>query len=330
MRLQALSVIHLHKTKVKASEFSFPKGSAFHLDTCQRSLWVFNSEGLAEPFNEVDFKADGCGIEIFQGLNAYLFLLRTAAGLESEVLGETDVFGQFKDAWRKAERLGNAFCLDLAPWIQRVFEDTKEIRTRYLHHLGGSSYGSLVRKLIKNQVSKRSISLIGAGKIAQSVAPFLLDSELWLWNRDSSRLAVIYRELLARSHHGVLNFNPMSNDSPSQLEEEKVWRDAAHIVVCIPLDEERDVQRLAWFKKGGLENRSIVHLGGMKKSCGLWNSLPQFYCLDDVFALQNSLGNVRSVQITQAERACEERAKLRALGVSLSIPHGWEDLACFA
>jgi hypothetical protein len=52
--------------------------------------------------------------------------------------------------------------------------------------------------------------------------------------------------------------------------------------------------------------------------------------LDDLFALEKSQGAVRSTQIIQAARACEEKAKLRSLGSSITIPHGWEDLALFA
>ena len=50
----------------------------------------------------------------------------------------------------------------------------------------------------------------------------------------------------------------------------------------------------------------------------------------DITELCDALGVSRSEQVTQARRACAERAKLRALGSSLSIAHGWEDLAAFA
>jgi hypothetical protein len=38
----------------------------------------------------------------------------------------------------------------------------------------------------------------------------------------------------------------------------------------------------------------------------------------------------RSQQVARARRACGEKAVLRSLGNSATVPHGWEDLAAFA
>jgi len=320
-QLEDLHVLHLSKSRVKSLDPSL-RGhlGVFHLETCQRWLWISSSEASIEPLLGAE------GMEVQRGLKAYLFLLRLATGLESEVLGETDIFGQIKTGWREVELSQRSLASVLAPWIQRVFEDTKEIRTRYLQNLGGASYGTLVRKLLKGQQSvlEGPVLLVGAGQIAQSISPFLLDSELWLWNRASSRLTSLYQDLSARPRGSRVR-------KLETLEEEaQAWKQAAHVVICIPVDSERDPQRIEWFLQGGSEKRAVIHLGAMKEQCGAWRSLPKLYCLNDLFTLQNSLGNVRSVQIAQAEKACEERAKLRALGASLSICHGWEDLACFA
>ena len=42
--------------------------------------------------------SDAAG-ELYQGADAYGFLLRLASGLESEIAGETEIFGQIKEAW---------------------------------------------------------------------------------------------------------------------------------------------------------------------------------------------------------------------------------------
>jgi hypothetical protein len=327
MQMDALQVFHVPKKTAKAFSPEFYPG--FHMDTCQRWLWMSHAEKCVapEPQGTALDSAQAGQIQAFRGYEAYLFLLRFASGLESEVQGETDIFGQIKEAWRNEKIQNREIARELDPWMQRLFEDTKDIRSRYLQNVGGSSYGTLARKIIKNCSKKDSdgpVLIVGAGKIARSIAPLLLDHDLWLWNRNAENLFQLFSELSNKSRAQVQQFNVASD-------EQRLWKEAKHVVVCIPLDSKQDAQRIAWFREGGnLAERSIVHLGGRKGDCGLWNSLPLFHSLDELFELEKSAGNVRSVQISKAMRACEEKAKLRSLGVSLSICHGWEDLASFA
>jgi glutamyl-tRNA reductase len=335
MQLEELRVLHLPKKQGK-NDVSASSGDTgvFYIDTCQRKVWIFHSKN-SDIFSSLEFFPSSPSLknsrkdfsyEVFEGKSAYCFLMRWAAGLESQVIGETDIFGQIKEAWRKAEASRNPELLELSPWIQRIFEDTKEVRTHYLQNLGGSSYGTLVRKLIRNKQASQAdgpILVVGAGQIAQSITPALLESDLWIWNRDRIKLCSLYDDLTSRPHKKVHTIESLEAF-------EKAWKAASHVVVCIPPDREKDSERVRWFLEGGASHRSLIHLGLRNGEGTAWKQIPNLACLDDLFALQGSLGNVRSVQTAQAEKACEERAKLRALGASLSISHGWEDLACFA
>src|SRR5262245_60181131 len=78
-----------------------PFGAYFTLDTCQRRLWVGDARGGGFP------------AAALSGEEAYLLLLRIATGLESAVAGETDVFGQLKQAWREFAESGNALVAEL-------------------------------------------------------------------------------------------------------------------------------------------------------------------------------------------------------------------------
>lgn len=100
--------------------------------------------------------------------DAYELLLEILCGLRSPMLGETQVLGQFKvflgslgagDDWLK--RLG-----------QRLLADAREIRTTHLQGLGSRSYGSAVRRHLAG--CRRAV-LIGTGKLADEVLPFLAD-----------------------------------------------------------------------------------------------------------------------------------------------------------
>ena len=329
--MDALQVYHVPKKTAKSLEL--PEGqcglhqdnSGFYVDTCQRWVWMSSTDASSKRPSDVAV-SQASQVEVFKGYEAYLFLLRFAAGLESEVQGETDIFGQIKEAWRSQKSQNRPVTRDLDPWMQRLFEDTKDIRSRFLQNVGGSSYGTLIRKIIKKCSKTDSdgpVLIVGAGKIAQSIAPLLLDHDLWLWNRNAEKLSHLFSVLSRRSKAHVKQFE--------RSDEQRVWKEAKHVVACIPLELNQDRDRMSWFRDGGnLTERSVIHLGGRRADCGAWNSLPLFHSLDELFELEKSAGNARSIQISKAAMACEERAKLRSLGLSLSIPHGWEDLASFA
>ena len=110
------------------------------------------------------------------------------------MVGETQVLGQFK-----------AFLATLGhdqAWLgrlgQRLLGDAREIRTKYLQGLGSRSYGSAVRRHLS---ACRHAVLIGTGKLAQEVLPFLADEgrtvDHWGRREDaaSSNAGVTYRTL---------------------------------------------------------------------------------------------------------------------------------------
>jgi hypothetical protein len=316
MSLGSLRVIHIPKGPQKdtgiGARLKDLLPNAFHLDSCQRWLTAC----LERDFDAVEIPA---GAQVFAGSDAYRFLLRVATGLESQIVGETDIFGQLKEAWRKSSAGA-----DLGVLMQRLFEDTKDIRSRFLQNLGGASYGSLVRMLLKHRPGPTLI--VGAGQIAQSISPYLMDQELWLTNRSPESLVALYAELMSRQAESGA---PRSTIRMVDKDEEpRAWLEAANVVVCIPFDESRDPQRVALLQQN--PSCAVVHLGGHREAAGVWKNLTTLSTLDDLFALQKTQGDVRMTQIQQASRACDEKAKLRALGASVTIPHGWEDLAIFA
>ncbi|MFL5815777.1 MAG: hypothetical protein ACJ763_19570 [Bdellovibrionia bacterium] len=292
---------------------------AFYLDTCQRTLWVT----VKEEFERVCETIDWTGYEILTGVAAYSFLLRVATGLESQVVGETDVFGQLKEAWRKA---GLELNENVDFYIQKTFEDTKEIRSRYLQHLGGVSYGTLVRKFLQTKKNADPTLLVGAGQLAQSVGPFLLEQEIWIMNRSTDKAHALAEELKRE-------YSARVRVLETAEEQALGWRVASQAVICVPVDEAMDPARLEIWREGNQaagKARTLLHLGAQKNQSGPWQTLEGASYLDDIFELQKAQGEVRSLQIGLALRACDERAKLRALGNSVSIHHGWEDLAVFA
>ena len=89
--------------------------------------------------------------------------------------------------------------------MQLLFQDAKAIRAQYL----GQSRQRLVwlagapPARATGRRARGPTLLIGAGQLAQSVAPWLTGSELWLWNRTPERAHELARELAKRSRRPV-------------------------------------------------------------------------------------------------------------------------------
>ncbi len=313
--LCGLSVLH-HRKASGFQEAPPPvpttSGPALVLDTCQRWICVLNS---SRPVETAD------GVEEFREEEAYRFLLRVTTGLESRLQGETNIFGQVKQAWAPH---GRHF-----PWLQRLFEDTREIRAQHLSDVGGPSYGRLVRRAMQSEGIPlgSTVLLVGAGELARAVAPWLTGFNLRILNRNLPRAQALIASLRPRGQDRSRVAAVVPTDA------ESVWRSAAAVVLCIPFDPTEDGRRMDHLRARAESGESVpfvLHLGGSHSQAGSWVRLPGFHSLDDVFRLARLESGARIGQLRRAGHACAERARLRALGPSLSIPHGWEDLASFA
>lgn len=157
----------------------------FMLSTCNRVeiLLVVTPDCLVEQ-HIVDFLFGG-NIEK-EKCNDYLFLLRgvkaihhlfmVAASLDSMVIGEAQILGQLKDAYRHASRAGCTGPL-LNKLLHKSFTTAKRVRTET--GIGSSavsiSYAAvqLARKIFGN-LSDKGVMLIGAGEMAELAAEHLV------------------------------------------------------------------------------------------------------------------------------------------------------------
>lgn len=319
-KLSSLRVFHLNKKSAQndqnlGSENIFTSETVLLINTCLRKIWItFDSNSTLETFF---FEQK---IDRFLGGEAYEFLLRIACGLESEIIGETDIFGQFKTAWADYKKQHSTQIESLQHWIQKLFEDTKEIRTQHIQNIGGNNYGSLVRKMIKERSTKtgrsKPILLVGAGNLAKAILPYLKANEVWVWNRN------------LRNANQLKEIHPEIKILDTKDKEIFGWKNAAHILICIPASKTEDLNRLSWLLLNDVP-RSIIHLGALNKELAHWKQVTGFFALDDIFKLQQEMSIARQTQISHAKKACVEKAMLRVLTENTAIPHGWEDLLHF-
>jgi hypothetical protein len=296
-------------------------GDIFLIDTCQRRVALFADRAACHSAEHA-FPADGV-LERFEGHAAYAFLLRFACGLESKLIAETEVFGQVKQAWREFEGRGSPLARALSPVIQQLFQDAKAVRSEHLSALGSASYGSQLRRLLGEQAADGPVLLLGAGQLAQAVAPWIAASELWLWNRTPGRAAELAREVEKRRPGRPVRVL----DDAAEL---AAWQSAHHVILCVPPEDARDVQRVgAWQARPGARGR-IVHLGlSQTQEHPTWRAVPELVSLGALFDMLHTQTEQRRRQVERGRRACGEKALLRALGASATQPHSWEDLAAF-
>ncbi len=285
---------------------------AWTLETCQRRVVVFPD---GHPWS---WQSLSGGLELHQGTDGYRFLLRLATGLASRVAGETNILGQMKAAWCQHAR-GTR-------WLQWLFADAKEIRSRFLSQVGAASYGRLAQQLLRRQGLRpdATVLLVGGGALAAEVAPWLRGWNVRIVNRTHERAVEMAAKLGA--HPG----KPVAAVAPGDAE--AAWKGADAIVPCIPFDAMADSERCEWLRAShvGKAPAVVVHLGGGRNEAGCWNDLPGFLSLDHAFELHESLDGIRAQRLARARRACDERAEHRDLGAPLSLAHGWEDLSAFA
>jgi glutamyl-tRNA reductase len=108
----------------------------------------------------------------YEGAAAVKHLFRVAAGLDSMVLGETEILGQVKDAYAAAFGAGHA-----GPALNRLFQQAfraaKQVRTDTEIGRGAVSVGSAAARLAASALGDLATCralLLGAGEAGEDVA----------------------------------------------------------------------------------------------------------------------------------------------------------------
>jgi glutamyl-tRNA reductase len=107
----------------------------------------------------------------YEDMEAVRHLFRVAAGMDSMILGETEISGQVKQAYETA-RAAKLTGGTLNRVFQSAFQVLKEIRTRTGIGRGAISVGgaslALAEKIFGHDLSKHSVMIIGAGQMGEA------------------------------------------------------------------------------------------------------------------------------------------------------------------
>lgn len=156
--------------------------------TCRRRILFF------DEYTFLNYRPT-TGEEIYRDIEAEEFLIEVLCGLKSPLVGETEVFGQFKLWWQSLEQISvdnQKFKLKYEARIQQIYSIVKKIREESLCGLGSQSYGSLLRKKIGELDSSNQelcIDFVGAGQLVEEMVPWV--EKKWkfrIWCRNPDRL----------------------------------------------------------------------------------------------------------------------------------------------
>jgi glutamyl-tRNA reductase len=168
------------------------------LSTCNRVEVIFSAPKKDEAIRDIRrflFQDSNLSDEesekftyLHQGSDAITHIYRVASSLDSMIVGEPQILGQLKDAYRQSsDRDGTGVILNRL--LHKAFSVAKRIRTET--NIGGSavsiSYAAVeLAKKIFGDISGKKVLLVGAGEMAELAAEHLVTqgiSEVIVANR---------------------------------------------------------------------------------------------------------------------------------------------------
>jgi glutamyl-tRNA reductase len=152
------------------------------LSTCNRveiygvSPWIHGRvQQLFQELTNSDFDFTP-HLYVKEGADAAKHLFAVASGLDSLVIGETEITGQVKNAYRAAKDAG-LVGKKMNRLFQSAFAVVKKIRTNTAIGRGATSVGSvaveLAEKVFDRDLSRKTVMILGAGKMGEACVKHL-------------------------------------------------------------------------------------------------------------------------------------------------------------
>ena len=176
---------HIFLENYLKDKFQESLGSFFGLSTCNRTEFYFIADDkiVNDVFNSIKHALDinnmpDSHFYFFNRKDAFIHMCKVASGIDSQVIGEQEIFGQFKDAYKNADDL-NLIRSDLRLYVDKTIEISKRIRTSTkigINPLSVSGLAlNLVRKIFENP-EDQNILIVGGGEMAKSIIESLYKS----------------------------------------------------------------------------------------------------------------------------------------------------------
>ena len=157
--------------------------SFFGVSTCNRTeVYLLADSGLVSEIlleTLIFFEINHIQKESFYILDnqdALIHMCKVASGIDSQVLGEQEIFGQFKKAIEVA-RHADIAKPSLLSYTKKVIEIVKKVRTQTNIGLNPLSVSGLSLNLVKNifeEPQNQNVLVLGAGSLAHAIVDDLI------------------------------------------------------------------------------------------------------------------------------------------------------------
>jgi glutamyl-tRNA reductase len=188
-------------------------GEAVIVSTCNRVEFYVATEDAREAFEVLSrFIAaragEPSGSAFFRHASqrSVQHLFRVVSGLDSMVLGETEILGQVKKAYQAAQQAG-ATGRHLNKLFQRAFNVAKEVRTNTNITRGSVSVGSVAVELaekIFGRLGDCHVMILGAGETSEMTAGALQArgvKAIFVANRSHERAVALAEKMGGKAIH---------------------------------------------------------------------------------------------------------------------------------
>src|SRR6266403_1840140 len=220
--------------------------NGLEMQTCLRRILFLNQADNRDLIETVESqKLIPPTVEIFRGQQAYAFMLEVICGLNSPIVGETAVMGQFKEFLLNAKFPKTSWGNFLRQLTTNLMIDAKRVRHDHLQGIGSQSYGSLVRQHVKGLPT---VAVLGSGKLAREIIPWLIGK---------TKVRVFYRSW---QHAKDLLQEYPEIELAQYNDGESVWEQAeAGLVIAAPMKAD-DVAR--WSQRQSVSFTNCLDLRG--------------------------------------------------------------------
>lgn len=276
---------------------------AVFLSTCNR-VEVY---AIAKDYNLVvnaicDYK-NICPREIkqtgyvYHEIECVRHLYRVVSGLDSMILGESEIVAQVKQAMDYAIDAGSMGSY-LSKLFQMALSVEKDVRNETLITHSSVSMGSATVKLLDRylwSINKGKILFLGAGKIMQQIAPYFKDIELGE-KIVLSRKIENAKELADKIHATSADLTSL----------EDVFEQSAIVIACISSD---DVLITRDMLARTQTNKVIIDLSMPQITAPEARELLKikYFCIDDIAKIVNIGKEQRELAADIADKILEEK-----------------------
>jgi len=196
--------------------------SFFGLSTCNRTEFFFiaKDDEIDQIFHSIKHALDITEIPdshfyFFNKEDAFIHMCKVACGIDSQVVGEQEIFGQFKNAYKTADELG-LIKSRLRLYIDKTLEISKKIRTTTKIGLNPLSVSGLALNLVKRIFEKpenQKVLIVGGGEMAKLIIESLYKSGI-------KDISAINRSIKIINISDTFNVMPMPLSSAHKALEE--------------------------------------------------------------------------------------------------------------